>query len=92
MSDSQKVLFGCESKTTFLWTVGKYKLDRCPIVSITDARIFNYITAYNRYNKGFLPNEGGWLEQPYKFIAIIDIIEGEQVKIDEAKKKDGAKT
>ena len=92
MSDSQKALYGCESKTTFLWTVGPYKLDRCPIVSITDNRIFNYITAYNRYSKGFLPNEGGWLDQSYKFNTVLDIIEGEMAKINQASKKDGAKT
>ena len=33
--------------------------------------------AYRRYEKGFLPNDGGWLEQSAKFNDVIDIIERE---------------
>ncbi len=80
-------MFGCEQETTFIWEVGQYKLNRCPISSITDSRIFNYITAYNRYCKGFLPNDGGWLDQSYKFNVILDIIEGEIIKIDKLQQK-----
>jgi len=87
MTDGQKLLYGCEQKTTFVWDVGEYKLNRCPNSSITDGRIFNYITAYNRYSKGFLPNEGGWMDQSYKFNSVLNIIEYEISKIEKLRHK-----
>ena len=33
--------------------------------------------AYRRYEKGYLPNSGGWMDQSAKFNDIIDIIEQE---------------
>lgn len=82
------MLYGCERETSFGWEVGEYKLNRCPISSITDSRIFNYIRAYNRYKLGYGPEDGGWMSWPSKFNDAIDIIEGEIAKIDKARQKD----
>lgn len=91
LTDSQKALYGCEHETTYGWDVGKYKLKRCPVSSITDRRIYRYIQAYNRYKSGFLPNSGGWLDQAGKFNTVLDIIESEIAKIEMRKNKDREK-
>ena len=36
-----------------------------------------YIKAYNMFDKGYLPNVGGWLNQPVKFLMAINVIEEE---------------
>ena len=36
-----------------------------------------YIKAYNMFDKGYLPNAGGWLNQPIKFLMAINVIEEE---------------
>jgi len=88
MSNSQKILYGCEHETNYIWEVGEYKFNRCPVSSITDLRIFNYIRAYNRYLKGYGPEDSGWMSWPYKFNMIIDMIEVERSKIDKLHQKD----
>ena len=42
------------------------EIDRCPVRYIGEKEIL-YIDAYHEYEHGFLPNSGGWLEQPMKF-------------------------
>ena len=41
------------------------------------AKSGKYIQAYNMFDKGYLPNAGGWLNQPVKFLKAMDVIEGE---------------
>ena len=48
-----------------------------------DPGIYEYLHAYGRYQKGYLPNSGGWLDQAAKFIAVIDIIENELAMIEQ---------
>lgn len=36
-----------------------------------------YIQAYNMFDKGYLPNAGGWLDQPVKFLMAMNMIEEE---------------
>lgn len=43
----------------------EYQVTRCPALCI--AEIDDVLSAYNMYKNGFLPNEGGWLNQPVKF-------------------------
>lgn len=45
------------------------------------------LTAYREYRNGFLPNDGGWLDQPMKFGSAMEIIEAAHAKVSE--KKDG---
>ena len=39
------------------------------------AQSFGYIRAYNFYKDGFLPNPGGWMEQPVKLIEALMYIQ-----------------
>lgn len=36
-----------------------------------------YIQAYKMFEKRYLPNSGGWLDQGAKFISAMNVIEGE---------------
>ncbi len=46
----------------------------CPLKIITK-QSWEYIKFYTFFEKGFLPNKGGILEQPAKFLDIMSIIE-----------------
>jgi len=41
------------------------------------------MAAFGQYRNGFLPNEGGWLDQPMKFGAAMEIIEAASAKVSE---------
>lgn len=49
-------------------------VNQCPLKEVT-TRSWLYIEAYNQYKNGFLPNNGGWLKQPMKFINAISLID-----------------
>ena len=49
---------------------------RCPLTLITPLS-FEYIKAFNFYEKNILPMSGGWAEQGQKFIQAIMILENE---------------
>lgn len=41
-----------------------------------DWKCVEYLNSYFEYTKGFLPNSGGWLDQPMKFAQAIKVIDG----------------
>lgn len=49
-------------------------MTRCPLKIVTGASV-EYMTAYFEYVRGFLPNAGGWLDQPVKVTQAIRFIE-----------------
>ena len=69
---------GCkrDSPVPDRWQIGEYTFQRCP-GSIVTRQSYEYIAAYNWREKGFLPNPGGWMEQPAKFVEAMGIIERE---------------
>ena len=44
----------------------------CPNLNLPQFE--KYFTAFNFYKAGFLPHEGGWLNQPNTFIDVMQII------------------
>lgn len=84
-----KIDRGCEKDSPIpdKWQMGRFKFQRCPLKSI-DPSIYEYIRAYNRFEAGFLPNAGGWLEQPAKFNDVIDIIGQELALIAKEKQEE----
>ncbi len=64
---------GCEKDIKEVEIEG-IKITRCPLTFITYAEI-GYMEAYYFFKNGYLPNEGGWLNQPMKFCKIMNIIE-----------------
>jgi len=69
-----------------MWEVGPYVLQRCPLTQV-DSRVDSFFEYYNKYLKGYLPDEGGWRDQAAVFNDVIKIIEREYVNVAEKKKK-----
>ena len=44
-----------------------------------------YLRAYFFFEKGYLPNAGGWLDQPAKFVQAMVVIEREVARAREEK-------
>jgi hypothetical protein len=67
-----------------MWKIGDEEFSRCPRGLVTATSI-EYLNAYIFFKQGFLPNPGGWLEQPLKFIQAMRVIEQEVIKSKEEK-------
>lgn len=50
-----------------------------------DERSVAMIEVYMAYKKGFLPNAGGWLDQPIRFSRSMSVIEDYSAKMQEEK-------
>ena len=70
-----------------IWNFNNEEFKGCPVKRIT-SRSWEYLRAYIFYNRGFLPNAGGWKDQPAKFVRAMEIIEFELIKIKEKNGKD----
>lgn len=46
-----------------------------------------YVTAFLMFKSGFLPNAGGWMDQPAKFVDAVNLIDSQIAKIKEEKRK-----
>ncbi len=69
------------------WNFGDETFKGCPVKKITPSS-WEYLRAFIFYNRGFLPNPGGWRDQPLKFIRAMEIIELELIRIKEKEGKD----
>ena len=87
-SPAQKIERGCEEDSPIpgAWKLDEWEFQRCPVKIITLQSV-EYIRAYVYYTKGYLPNSGGWTNQPVKFIEAIEVIEHEIDKIKAEKEK-----
>ncbi len=64
---------GCESDIPPI-TIEGMKLTRCPMNNVGMAEDV-LLEAYVLYEKGYLPNDGGWLKQPAKFTLMMNLID-----------------
>ncbi len=89
-SNSQRKMYGCDgTPSTITFDLGGYVVKGCPYRNIKRSyKIF--FTAYSRYEKGYLPNAGGWMDQSAKFNDVIDLIEA-QLAVIAQKKRDTPK-
>ncbi len=85
-SDAQKQERGCEADSQIpgMWKIGDDEISRCPRGLVT-IKTIEYLNAYIFFKQGFLPNPGGWLDQPLKFIQAMRVIEAEVMKLKEEK-------
>ena len=67
--------------------VAGVEVERCPMFFVSDAEHLK-IETYSHYKNGFLPNEGGWLDQPMKFVDMMIVIASAIQELTE-KEKDG---
>lgn len=56
------------------WSVLEWTFYRCPIETLPE-ETFLWLKAYRFFKNGFFPNPGGWLNQPKRYIEIIDFLE-----------------
>ena len=64
-----------------------YEINKCPM-KYAGEKEFGLIAAYGHYKNRFLPNPGGWLEQPAIFVEAVEIIEAVVERIKESKMKE----
>lgn len=85
-TEALKLERGCEGDSSIpgMWKIGDEEFSRCPR-SLVTARSIEYLNAYIFFKEGFLPNPGGWLDQPLKFIQAMRVIEAEVIKTKEEK-------
>jgi hypothetical protein len=83
-SDDQKIERGCEEDSPIpgVWKLNNWEFARCP-KKLVEERSVEYVSAYFFFCKGYLPNAGGWLEQPGKFVQAMVIIEREIARVKE---------
>lgn len=68
---------GCESDSPVpLYTIDGEDIFRCPLKLIT-SESYIYMQFYHHYKNGYLPVQGGILDQSSKFLEAMDIIENE---------------
>lgn len=70
-----------------VWNFNGEEFKGCPVKKVT-GQSWEYLRAYIFYSRGFLPNAGGWKDQPAKFIRAMEIIEIELIKIKDKEGKD----
>jgi hypothetical protein len=77
---------GCDEDVA-PYNVAGYQITRCPLKHAT---YFDLIAlqVFKEYNAGFLPNGGGWLDQPMKFSMIVQMIDGIVRRLEERRAKD----
>ena len=84
---SQNIQCDQEECQNSVWNFNGEEFKGCPVKKIT-AQSWEYLRAYIFYSRGFLPNAGGWKDQPIKFIRAMEIIELELIKIKDKEGKD----
>ena len=87
-SAEEKVDSGCEKDSPIpgVWKLYDWEFQRCPLKLITPQSAA-YLRACTFFEKGYLPNAGGWIEQSNKFIEAMEIVEREIIKIQQPKQK-----
>jgi len=88
-TDDQKAERGCEENSPIpgYWKFDDFETNRCPVRLVTKSSLM-LIEAFLYFKQGFLPNAGGWMDQPAKLFEAFEVIEGESRKIQEKKEKD----
>lgn len=59
--------------------------NRCPL-KVVNQQSITYLMIYNHYKAGFLPHEGGILQQPSKILDAIKVIESTIAEMEEKEK------
>jgi len=71
---------GCSEAGDIGFWIGRQRVFRCPL-SLISQLSYDYIKAYSFYEKGFMPNGGGWVEESNRYIQAMMIISNEYNKI-----------
>ena len=84
-SDAQKNERGCETDSPIpgMWKLNDWEFTRCPR-TLVERKSGDFLSAYFFFIKGYLPNPGGWLDQPAKFVEAVVLIEREIERMKES--------
>ena len=66
-----------------MWKLNDWEFTRCPKI-LVERKSVEYLSAYFFFTKGYLPNPGGWLDQPAKFVEAVILIEREIARMKES--------
>jgi len=85
-SEGQKIERGCEEDSPIpaFGNSISGSLDDVQEV-LVEKRSVEYLNAFFFFGKGYLPNAGGWLDQPAKFVQAMVVIEREVARVREEK-------
>ena len=85
-SQTDKIEKGCDEDSPIpgVWKLKEWEFQRCPLKLVT-RKSLEYVLAYIYYSNGYLPNPGGWMEQPQKLLSALEIIERELEAIRQSK-------
>lgn len=70
-------MYGCDEPVQFPVVMAGEEYYRCPLRPLYENpdKLPEIIWYYRSYNKGFLPVEGGLLDQPHKLLSCIKVID-----------------
>lgn len=87
--DGRKIPCEYEVPGQEVWELYGDKYRGCPFKIVT-RQSANFIRAFQFYKQGFLPNQGGWVDQSAKMIDAFEIIEKElqAIEVDRQKRRD----
>lgn len=66
---------GHDTEGIIPYLVDGKRIFRCPLTQITPLS-YEYIKAFSFYEKGYLPNGKGWIEESNKYIQAMMILDG----------------
>jgi len=89
-TDDDKIERGCNTDSPIpgYWKFDDFETNRCPAKQITRKSI-KLLEAFLYYKQGYLPNAGGWMDQPAKLFEAFEVVEAELDKIRDRKEKEG---
>jgi len=70
------------------WELNGEEYQGCPFKIVT-RQSADFIRAFNFYERGYLPNIGGWIDQPAKMLDAFEIIvkELKQIEVEKTRKR-----
>jgi len=80
-SSQMKKIRGC-TEEVHPYTIAEYVVNKCPLRYATYADV-TALQVYKEYNAGFLPNDGGWLDQPMKLSMIVQLVDSIVQRLDQ---------
>lgn len=69
-----------------VWELHGEEYRGCPLKHVTRASAA-FLRAFNFFRLGYLPNAGGWLDQPAKLLDAFDVIEKEVNEMNRTEKQ-----
>ena len=69
-----------------IWELNGEQYKGCPFKIVT-RKSANFLRAFNFYERGYLPNPGGWIHQSAKMLDAFEVIEKERRAIEIEKER-----